>query len=191
MVLETEARLQVLPNGAEIAERQRIVRFGFGEPHVDELFSPRRGVLLGEVVRFSAVDIGMKHLPAVVLEMPFAEEWSMLGDHFPAGVPETTRAEHLVVLRLFASRRRTGFQRVAHRNARQRRLLEAVDNLRHRHTAALEDGWHDVRVVVVLLAHLTACLDPGRPADRTHADRVRVALELRNGVENAAARPVG
>ena len=138
-------------------------------------------MLLGEVVRLGAVLVGVEQLPAVLVELAQADrDRPVLGDRLPALVPDAARAQHLVVLGLLPRRRVGRVERVAHRHARQRRLLVAVDDVGHLDPAAVEDRRDDVGAVVVLRADLTARLHPRGPVDHERvadAALVRVALE--------------
>jgi hypothetical protein len=158
---------------------KHVVGLGLLEPQIDQLFD-LVGVLVGEVVGLRAVCVGVEELPAILIEVSLAEERTVLGHCLPALVPDPARAEHLVVLDLLAGRRIRGVEAVAHRHARQRRLLDVAQDLRDRHAAAVEDRRDDVGAVVVLVAHLAPGLDPLRPVDDqriAHAALVGVALE--------------
>jgi hypothetical protein len=112
-------------------------------------------VLVGQVVGFGAVDVGVEQLPVVLVEVAEADrDRAVLGDRLPALVPDAPGAEHLVVLGLLGGGRVGRVEAVAHRHARERHLVVAVDDLRHLHAAAVEDRRDDVGAVVVLVADL-------------------------------------
>jgi hypothetical protein len=60
-------------------------------------------MLLGEVVRFGAVLVGVEQLPAILVEVPEADrDRAVLGNGLPPPVPDAPGAQHLVVLGLRA-----------------------------------------------------------------------------------------
>ena len=56
------------------------------------------GMLVGQVMSFRTVLIGVEELPAVLVEVAHAAERSVLGNRLPALVPDPAAAQHLVVL---------------------------------------------------------------------------------------------
>jgi hypothetical protein len=118
VVLQAEPPLQLRSAGGEVAERQDVVGPGLLEPQRLELLH-LVGMLVGQVVGFGAVAVGVEQLPAVLVEAALAQERAVLGHGLPALVPDPAGAEHLVVLGLLAGRP-VGLEGIRHRDPRQR-----------------------------------------------------------------------
>ena len=119
------------------------------------------GMVRGEIHRLGAVLVDVKELPAVLVEVAEVDrDRPVLGRGFPPLVPDAARAQHLVALGVSRRRCRGVVEAVAHRDARQRSLLHAVHRVGHGDAAALQDGRHDIRAVVRLVAQLALCRDP-------------------------------
>ena len=148
-----------------VVQGQDVVLAGFGVPEVDQL-ADLVGVLVGQVVGFGAVRVGVEQLPGVVLEVAGADHEAAFGDHLPALAPQPSGAQHLVALDLLGRGGVGLVEAVAHRHPGQRGLLVAEHVVGELDPTALQDGGDDVDRVVVLVAHLTAGADVGRPPRR-------------------------
>ena len=89
----------------------------------------------------------------------------MTGDRGPALVVDAAVAEHLEVLRLAPLVRVGVVERVGHRRAVQRHLLDPVDERRLRQAGRVEHGRRHVDHVVELVADLALGLDASGPVD--------------------------
>ena len=69
-----------------VVERQHTISLCFGQPQRGQ-FPDLLGMLRGDVVRLRAVDVDVKQLPAVLIEMAFIDHRAVLGRHLPAVVP--------------------------------------------------------------------------------------------------------
>ena len=139
-------------------------------------------ILLREVLRLGAILVDVVQLPAVLVEVADAADRRVQRGRLPAVLPDPARAEHRVVLHAASVVLRLGVvERVAHRDAVERILLDAAIDLRHLEPDDVEDRRHDVRRVVVLMAHLALRLDALGPVDDERiaraAGELRVALE--------------
>ena len=160
------ARSALNRSNAAVVEREDVVlrRLDQEQPlQLRELL----GLLLREVVRLRPV-VRAVELPDVLVERRPLGRYprrAVAGDRGPALVVDAAVAEHLEVLRLAALRRVGVVERVGHRDAVQRHLLDAVDEGRLRQPGGVEHGRGDVDHVVELGADLALGLDASRPVD--------------------------
>ncbi len=89
----------------------------------------------------------------------------MQRDSLPAVCPDSTVAEHLVVLALLAIGRGSIIERVHHRDAVHRLLLDTVIYVRNLNTGCLHDRRRDIGNMVILIADFTFGLDAVGPVD--------------------------
>ena len=165
---------------APVVEREDVVLPGLDEEQALQL-AQLLGLLVGEVVRLRPV-VGAVELPDVVVE------GGHLGGHprdavprhrGPALVVDPAVAEHLEVLRRPPVLGARVVERVRHRDAVQRLLLDAVDAQRLGELRGVEHRRGDVDHVVELRADLASRLDAARPVhDRPVARAAPVRRDL-------------
>ena len=146
-------------------QREDLVLLRFRDEHLPHLLHLLR-VLRGDVVGLAEVLVQVVELEHLVVQRigvgrteGLPRRAVDLGAQEPAVVIERPLAHHLEVLRLVA-RRRLGILRVegvGEARALDRRLLDAVDDLRRADAGGLEDRRHDVDHVDELLAQGRPC----------------------------------
>ena len=106
-----------------------MVDAGLVEPQADQLREPV-GLLRGQVVELRAVLVGVVELPGVLVEVAPAADRGVGGDGLPAVVPDPAGAEHRVELGRPRAGQVRGVEAVAHADALDRELGDALDGLR-------------------------------------------------------------
>ena len=178
--LRPTGQVRVEALDAAIVERQHVVL-----RRLDEEQPLQVGQLLGlfrrEVVRLRPV-VRPVQLPDVAVDRRHLGHHPgrrMAGDRRPALVVDAAVDEHLEVLRRVPVGGRGVVERVRHRHALERRLLDPVDEGRRGQAGGLEDRRRNIDDVVELVADLALRLDAVGPGhDRAVARAAPVAGNL-------------
>src|SRR5208283_3040046 len=146
-----------LLHGAAIIQGQDQILLRLIKPDPDQVLEPL-GVSLRQVLGLGAVLVHVVQLPVVLVELALAAQRSMEASGLPAVLPDPTGPEHGVVLAQLPRRSVGVFQGdtttpvgtnlvklvrpvatpgVAHRDARERVLWDALVDSRHLQTAGL------------------------------------------------------